>query len=56
MQPAFSRIADRYKIPKRVPLSVFKDIVSEKDLVIVLLEPGAAAMMLLRLCINNVVC
>ncbi len=34
----FSRIADRYKIPKRMPLSVFKDILSENDLVIVLLE------------------
>jgi len=34
----FSRIADRYKVPKRVPLSVFKDILSENDLVIVLLE------------------
>jgi len=34
----FSEIADRYKIPKRMPLPVFRDILSENDLVIVLLE------------------
>ncbi len=34
----FSGIADRYNIPKRIPLSVFKNILSENDLVIVVLE------------------
>ena len=34
----FDAIARKYKIPKRVPLNLFKDILSENDLVIVILE------------------
>ena len=35
---AFSKIAKKYKIPRRIPSSLFKDILSENDLVIVILE------------------
>jgi DNA repair photolyase len=34
----FNRIAKKYKIPKRIPPSLYKDILSENDLVIVILE------------------
>lgn len=34
----FNKIATKYKIPKRIPLSLYKDILSENDLVIVILE------------------
>lgn len=34
----FDIIARKYKMPKRVPLNLFKDILSENDLVIVILE------------------
>ena len=34
----FDIISRKYKIPKRVPLNLFKDILSENDLVIVILE------------------
>jgi DNA repair photolyase len=35
---AFHTIMEKYKIPKRMPLRFFKDIVEQKDLVIVILE------------------
>ena len=34
----FNTIAKTYKIPRRIPVSLFKDILSEDDLVIVILE------------------
>ena len=34
----FSRIAKRYKIPKRIPPALYSDILSENDLVVVMLE------------------
>ncbi|MCK4233052.1 hypothetical protein KAX75_01370, partial [candidate division WOR-3 bacterium] len=34
----FFGIAKKYKIPRRIPISFFKDILSENDLVIVILE------------------
>jgi len=34
----FNRIAKKYKMPKRIPYALFKDILSENDLVIVILE------------------
>ncbi len=34
----FNSIAKKYKIPRRMPLALFKDILSENDLVVVLLE------------------
>jgi len=34
----FDVIARRYKIPQRIPLSLFSDILSENDLVVVILE------------------
>jgi len=34
----FNKIAKKYKIQKRIPLSLYKDILSENDLVIVILE------------------
>ena len=34
----FNRIAKKYKMPKRIPYALFKDTLSENDLVIVILE------------------
>ena len=34
----FNKIAKKYKMPKRIPYALFKDILSENDLVIVILE------------------
>jgi len=34
----FNRIANRYKMPKRIPLNLYKDILEENDLVVVILE------------------
>jgi DNA repair photolyase len=34
----FNRIAKRYKMPKRIPLNLYKDILEENDLVVVILE------------------
>jgi hypothetical protein len=36
--PTFSRIAKKYKMPKRVPPALYKDLLSENDLVVVMLE------------------
>ncbi len=38
MNLMFNTIATAYKMPMRIPLSLFKDILSENDLVVVLLE------------------
>ncbi|MGB3346078.1 MAG: radical SAM protein [Candidatus Humimicrobiia bacterium] len=34
----FNKIATKYKMPKRIPLALYKDILSENDLVTVILE------------------
>jgi DNA repair photolyase len=34
----FNRIANRYKMSKRIPLNLYKDILEENDLVVVILE------------------
>lgn len=34
----FNRIAKRYKMPKRIPFNLYKDILGENDLVVVILE------------------
>ena len=34
----FNRVANKYKIPKRIPPALYSDILSENDLVIVMLE------------------
>lgn len=34
----FNRIAKRYKVPKRIPFNLYKDILGENDLVVVILE------------------
>ncbi len=34
----FDKIAGKYKIPKRVPPHLYRDILSENDLVVVILE------------------
>jgi len=34
----FNRLAKKYKIPRRIPPDIYKDILGENDLVIVILE------------------
>lgn len=38
MNLTFKRVANKYKIPKRIPPALYSDILSENDLVIVMLE------------------
>jgi len=38
LQLAFHTLMKQYKIPKRIPPNLFKDILSENDMVIVILE------------------
>jgi len=34
----FNNIAKKYKMPKRIPLNLYKDILGENDLVVIILE------------------